>query len=346
MDDSPGITFGMIVLNGEPFLRYNLRALYPFAHQIVVVEGAAPAAAGLATVDGHSTDGTLDTLRYFETYEDPERKLTVVTAEDEGYANGFWPGEKNEQSQAYAKRATGDYLWQVDVDEFYEPDGMQTVLKMLQSDPSITSLSFRALDFWGGFDYLVNGWFLQHEGSTYHRLFRWGTGYRYVTHRPPTVHDERGQDLRGLRWIDDETMSKQSVLLHHYSLVFPKQVIEKCAYYGGAEWAQRGGAPRWAQESYLRLRHPYRVHNVYSHPSWLERYQGSHPPQIKCLRSDIDAGRVDALVRPTEDVDQLLRSPLYVVGRGCLKVVGHLYPVGHPVWQLISPLVRNLRGGQ
>ena len=27
----PRITFGMIVLNGEPFLEYNLRSLYPFA---------------------------------------------------------------------------------------------------------------------------------------------------------------------------------------------------------------------------------------------------------------------------------------------------------------------------
>jgi hypothetical protein len=37
----PLISFGMIVLNGEPFLRYNLRVLYPFAHQIIVVEGPA-----------------------------------------------------------------------------------------------------------------------------------------------------------------------------------------------------------------------------------------------------------------------------------------------------------------
>jgi hypothetical protein len=38
------ITFGMIVLNGEPFIGNNLRSLYPFAHQIVVVEGACPVA--------------------------------------------------------------------------------------------------------------------------------------------------------------------------------------------------------------------------------------------------------------------------------------------------------------
>jgi hypothetical protein len=44
----PTITFGMIVLDGMPFLPYNLRALYPFAHQIIVVEGASPGAAVIA----------------------------------------------------------------------------------------------------------------------------------------------------------------------------------------------------------------------------------------------------------------------------------------------------------
>jgi len=35
----PKITFGIIILNGESFTRYNLRSLYPFAYQIIVVEG-------------------------------------------------------------------------------------------------------------------------------------------------------------------------------------------------------------------------------------------------------------------------------------------------------------------
>ncbi len=125
------VSFGMIVLNGEPFLRYNYRALYPFAQQIIVVEGAAPAAASIATADGHSTDGTLEVLRRLKAEEDPEDKLLIVTAEDEGYPNGFWPGEKHEQSRAYARRATGDYLWQVDVDEFYQPAAMTRVLDMV-----------------------------------------------------------------------------------------------------------------------------------------------------------------------------------------------------------------------
>ena len=42
-------------------------ANYPFAHEIIVVEAASPAAEFTATSDGHSTDGTLETLRRFAT---------------------------------------------------------------------------------------------------------------------------------------------------------------------------------------------------------------------------------------------------------------------------------------
>ena len=91
MNDLPNITFGIIVLNGEPFTRYCLRALYPFAHEIIVVEVAGIAAAGGATPDGHSSDGTLETLYQFQAEEDPENKMQIITRD------GFW-SEKDEMS--------------------------------------------------------------------------------------------------------------------------------------------------------------------------------------------------------------------------------------------------------
>ena len=90
------ITFGIIVLNGEPFTRYNLQSLYPFAHQIIVVEGACTSAAAVASRDGHSTDGTCEVLQNIKKENDPEGKISIVYAEDEGHPNGFWPGEKHE----------------------------------------------------------------------------------------------------------------------------------------------------------------------------------------------------------------------------------------------------------
>ncbi len=152
----PRMTFGLIVLNGEPFTRYCLRALYPFAHQIIVVEGACEAAAEIATPDGHSNDGTLQTLQRFKAEEDPQGKVQIVRRE------GFW-SEKDEQSQAYAERASGDYLWQVDIDEFYQPEDLRVVLGMLHDDPGITAVSFEQITFWGRFDYVADGWYLRRD---------------------------------------------------------------------------------------------------------------------------------------------------------------------------------------
>jgi hypothetical protein len=314
---APRITFGMIILNGEPFLRYNLRALYPFAHEIIVVEGAVKKAASIATIGGHSTDSTLETLHRFKEQEDPQNKLTIITRE------GFW-SEKDEQSTAYAARATGDYLWQVDVDEFYQPAEMQAVIDMLAADNTTTAVSFKQLSFWGGFDYLSDGWYLQEVGNNVHRLFRWGQNYRYVTHRPPTVIDDRGRDLRGAGWVSGLEMARRGVWLYHYSLLFPRQVREKSRYYDAADWVRRGEMARWAEDTYLGLDRPFRVHNVYNYLSWLERFSGQHPPQIEALREDIAARRVDVELRQVADIEQLLRSPLYRAVRSGLKALSPL----------------------
>lgn len=314
--NGPRVTFGIIVLNGEPFTRYCLRALYPFAHQIIVVEGACEAAASVSTPDGHSTDGTLETLRRFQADEDPDGKVQVVLRQ------GFW-SEKDEQSQAYAERATGDYLWQVDIDEFYHPEDMRAICSMLRDDPGITAVSFEQITFWGGFDYVVDGWYLRRGAQYYHRLFRWGPGYRYATHRPPTVRDPAGRDLRGVRWVPGWDLAQRGILMHHYSLLFPRQVVEKCEYYNQASWANRTGARAWARERFLELGNPFRVHNVYDYPSWLRRFRGTHPPQVQALRQDIEEGRVPIAVRGSADVERLLDSLRYRLGCTALRLLDY-----------------------
>lgn len=320
---NPKITFGMIVLNGEPFVRYNLRALYPFAHQIVVVEGAAPAAKGIATEDGHSRDGTLDTLRRFSREEDPEGKLLIVTAEDEGKRNGFW-SEKDEMSQAYARRATGSYLWQVDSDEFYRPGDMDRVIGMLRADPGIKAVTFRVLTFWGGPGYRVDSLYLRGGAQDFHRVFAWGPGYHYVSHRPPTVLDGQGRDLRNVGHLDGSRLARRGIYLYHYELLFPKQVREKCDYYRVAGWAgnQFAELDRWVNEAYLSLGRPYRVHMVYQYASWLERFGGEHPPQVVSMVEDVRNGVHPGIsLRPAEDVEALLSRPGYAAGRAALKAV-------------------------
>lgn len=317
----PRVSFGMIVFNGQPFIRYNLEALYPFAHEIIVVEGASLGAAAHATPMGHSSDGTVELLREFAADHDPERKLSVVTAEDEGSPDGYWRGEKTEQSRAYASRATGDYLWQVDVDEFYQPDDMARVIAMLADDPEITAVSFRETTFWGDLETRVDGWYQRRGASEYHRLFKWGRGYRYVEHRPPTVLDPHGVDLRAGKWVRGSRLAADGIGLYHYSLLFPRQVLEKESYYQAS--GLRDEAMRWAMECYIGLNQPYRVHNVHAYPSWLERYAGDHPPAIRRLWGDIQRGEVVERIRPNQDAGRLLASRGYAVGRRLLEILDY-----------------------
>jgi len=318
LTEIPRITFGIILLNGQPLIRYNLRALYPFAHQIIVVEGAVSAAAKIATPDGHSSDGSLQELRRFQTEEDPDGKLEIVTRD------GFW-SEKEEMSRAYAERATGDYLWQVDIDEFYQPRDMQSILSMLRSNPELTAAYFRQIAFWGGFDYVVDGWYLrqaQNQGpGIIPRLFKWRPGYRYASHRPPTVLDENDRDVRKIHPLNGRDLAKQGIFMYHYSLLLPGQVSDKSIYYDQAPWAQRTQSGQWAESVFGALERPFRVHNVYQYPSWLERFTGQHPPQIQALRRDIQNGKITVALRPTTDIEQLLDRPGYKLGRSVLKLL-------------------------
>ncbi len=339
----PKISFGIIVLNGEPFTRYCLRQVYPYAHQIIVVEGAAPSAFAIATPDGHSTDGTLQVLRDFQRTEDPDHKLIIVTAEDEGHTSGFWPGEKDEQSRAYAKRATGDFLWQVDIDEFYRTEDIERIMKLLEQQRDITAVSFKQITFWGGFDYIVDGWYLRAGAQIYHRLFRWSEGFRYTSHRPPTVVDERGRDLRTITWISGDAMADRGIYLYHYSLLFPKQVREKCSYYGNASWSHRSGAEAWARDVFEGLKRPYRVHNVYDYPSWLDRFKGDHPEQIKTMRADLAAGKTVEVLRRTDDIDALLVSGRYALGRRLLEVLTPVHIVLKPLRKNMDRVLASLR---
>jgi len=326
------ITFGMIVLNGEPFIRYNLRSIYPWAHQIIVVEGACKAASSVSDATGHSKDSTLEVLRRFQVEEDFDKKLIIVTAEDEGHSDGFWPGEKHEMSQAYANRTTGNYLWQVDVDEFYREEDMTSIIALLES--GVTQISFPFLQFWGGIGFKENGEFLSVHFKNVNRIFAWGTGYRYTTHRPPTVVDGDGIDLHKKKWVRSTEMAAKKIFMYHYCMLLPKQVYEKCSYYSRVDWAAFETMEKWAETVYFSFRAPFSVCNVLHIPlSWLEEYSGPHPKQIINMIANIQVGyHPDIQLRPTEDINRVINTKQYRLGRLTRKTWVFFLPYRNAVW--------------
>ena len=314
------ITFGIIVLNGEPFTRYCLRSIYPFAYEIIVVEGGHEDTKSVCTPDGHSIDGTLDTLYKFKNEEDVENKLTIITHE------GFWPKkdelghDRTPQSRAYAERATGDYLWQIDIDEFYLRSDMIKIIKMLKEDSSIRSVSFKQKSFWGDINYISDGCYLRRNEGGWHRIFKWAQNYKYLTHEPPTIIVENGIDLRSQRWITGEMMSEHNIYMYHYSLLFPSQVEQKTKVYKEEKPEYCDKIIDWATNNYYTISNPYRVHNIYIYPSWFIRYKGEHPHEIINMMEDIKRGNIDVTLRQTEDVEAILSKWWYSLGIAGYKV--------------------------
>ena len=341
-------------LNGEAFTRYNLRALYPFAHQIIVAEGAGPPAAHMATPDGHSVDGTLATLRQFKEAEDPDDKVTLVTAEDEGYPNGFWPGRRTNRAGPTPNRATGDWLWQIDIDEFYRPEDMLQVCEYLVHYPATTCLTFNSYHFWGGFDYILAGGMLLNRNfqgepwGAFRRLFKWGPGYRYTTHRPPTVVDEVGRDLS---LVNKRNLTRQPyfspIFMYHYSNVFPTQVIPKGDYY--AKLSQTEAPYRKKYEDFMTPLDESRAIRIYSHfgtYNWVKKFEGRHPDAIMALRQDLANGALDIDMRPTEDIDRVLRSPKYQLIINylyCLEWLrSHYYHFIYPIKVFVKKIILSV----
>lgn len=330
----------MIVLNGEPFIRANLRALYPFAHQIIVVEGASPHAAESATVDGHSRDATLQIIRDFVVNEDPARKIVLVTAEDEGHPNGFWPREKTQQSQAYASRATGDWLWQVDVDEFYAPPDVDGILAYLAVHPEVSCVTFGAHHFFGDSEFVVEGGFFQHpyyQGEIYgryRRIFRWQPGWCYAAHRPPIIFDERGQEVTRRKVVNAGRILGRTRVMYHYFMPSAEVILRKARYYSRIAPKVFSGREQACTYLLANLTAPacWRVFDQYGTWNWVSGFRGSHPPEIRRLIADgklSDPGLAAGFKR-------IVSLPSYLVVVALLRVGEMMRSHGNAVWYLIK----------
>jgi len=269
----------MIVLNGEPFIKYNLQSLYPHAHEIIIVEGAVEKFAHAATSDGHSVDDTVSIIKLFP---DPENKIKLIQKE------GFW-SEKDEMSNAYMEACTGNYIWQVDVDEFYKASDIEAIRTILINDQDITRVDFKSVCFLRSFNARVLGATFIYGADEFIRIFAFRPGYRYVTHRPPTLSDEIGVPFVHKKILRADDLEKIGIVQYHYSYVIKNYVEGKAQYYSKMGWG--GGHDdglHWFREEWCNLKNPLRVHLQNFPPSWIVPYNGKHPDAVIRMMEDIN----------------------------------------------------------
>lgn len=218
-------SFGMILFNGETFLREVLESIYDFAYEIVIVEGPDRNALPMAGPDGGSADRTVEILGCFP---DPERKLKLI--------RGVWK-DKDEQSNRYMQEVSGDYIWQVDDDEIYKPEDLVKIADILREDSNTTAVSFYWQNFYKGFDRVM----VAEPPYEVWRLFRFRPGYRFLTHRPPTVVDPAtGAIMNEIHPLRGSVLAETGIYLYHYSYIYDHQVRDKIRYHTSYRLDQLG----------------------------------------------------------------------------------------------------------
>lgn len=226
------IAAGIIIFNSDFVLKQVLDSIYPYMSQILISEGCVKywADKGFTT----STDKTNEILA---NYPDPDKKITIV--------HGTYT-EKTEQANAYMKHVKHDtdYVWNIDADEVFKPQDIVKIIELLEKE-KYTSVGFRAISFYGGFDRYLTGFEQEHE---FMRIRKYHPGAMWSNHRPPTIDLPEGAPQKKLGF---ETLAAMGIFMYHYSYVFPRQVYEKIQYYESAVISQGNCIPNYFNAVYL-----------------------------------------------------------------------------------------------
>lgn len=229
------ITFGIIVFNGQFFLRQVLESIYPFAHAICIAEGPV----SFWEKAGHhtSSDKTNDII---DNFPDPENKIFITHGQ---YL------EKDQQCQAWFKMVPHDtdYIICNDADEIHSPENLENLIRFLER-ASPTSVGFKSDSFFGGFERIIGGFERDHS---FKRVLKYLPGSHYRTHRQPTLclndADIAGNDITGNQLYNDT-----GITMWHGSYVSARQVFDKINYYEKAVIATGQCIPSYFEDVWLR----------------------------------------------------------------------------------------------
>lgn len=235
------ISFGTIVFNQSilPEGMFNLciENVIPFAHEIFIVEGATKAAnghyfdgnTGSFTSDGRSTDNTIELIENL--VKKYPNKVKYISG------NGFWNG-KTEMCNSYAKIATGDYIWQLDSDEFYTHASMEFITQMLDNYRP-DEVDFFANHFFGGFDKVLDERSRKWGNDIpWRRIFKNVPGNSYWQRHEPPTFIVNGKNCSEGNIITREQMLSECIKLYHYSYVTRKQAEFKDVFFGQTSYVK------------------------------------------------------------------------------------------------------------
>lgn len=277
--DQPEISFVIIVLNGMPFIKFCIEALYDSAHEILIIEGAVENCMFAANSDGSSLDGTVECIRNFP---DPAHKIRLI--------QGRWP-EKLEMQNAALEYVTGNYVWLVDSDEIYKKEDIAHIKALLAGDRTITQFNFIPDNFWKGFDHIFVSPLFYQQDYHYRRLFKYIPGATFTSHRPPTmVWPGSTKTTESIHLVDGQKTRKMGIFPYHYSYILDSQVRQKIELYNRYGWGNMWNIDMcmWFEKGFLAWTPERRKTIERLYPPWTGdrnsctvEFQGEHPEVMK-----------------------------------------------------------------
>lgn len=229
------LTFGLITLNADFFLKQVLESIYPLAHKIIIADGAVTWWAK----NGFPNGSADDTIKIIQEFPDPEKKILLV--------KGGPYIEKDDQCRAWFQHVPPDtdYVICNDADEVHSPENLEKLIRFLEKEQP-TSVGFKSDSFFGGFERIIGGFERDHS---FKRVLKYFQGCYYRTHRQPTLAFNtlkqgdilppfqmqiNGYDIEGKDITGNHLYEATGITMWHGSYVSPKGVFNKIRYYEGA----------------------------------------------------------------------------------------------------------------
>jgi len=267
----------MNVLNGEPFIKYQLNSIYKHAHEIIIVEGAyekfSYASHGFRSVDS--------TISIINDYPDPGMKIKLI-------ARDYFYDDRVGMCNEFMDALTGDILWQVDVDEFYCDETHEIVRELFYKDNDLDQISFKFVDYYAGLDYIIKGY--DDALLDVIRVNRVYPGMRWCSQRPPTL-ELNGSKIISRKKITGEQMSSLGHLMHNATMLFDEQVKNKFEYYEKMWPSAVLGSDSWYISSWLKFENKFCVAGMKSSLTYVTPRTNALPQILKQMQTDISTGR-------------------------------------------------------
>ena len=292
------ISYAMNVVNGEPFIKYQLDSIYKFAYEIIIVEGAYKKFAH-ATNNGRSKDKTLEIIR---SYPDIEDKIKLIV--NKGYYE-----DRMEMCNEFLKHISGDIIWQVDADEFYKEETHTHIYELFKNDDELDMVSFNFQDYFASTEYFISGNEHLHLDDV-NRVHRFNQGETWKSQRPPTFLDKNGKDKVIKKKIDGPTLMSQGHIMHHGTMMFDDQIKDKFKYYSMLFNVNK--PTFWYKNVWINFNNKFGVAGFKYNITYLKRNNMTPPKDLLAMMADIENGKISNFkLRNNEDIENFISSFSY-----------------------------------